>query len=325
MFVVFDIETTGLSEFSNDVIEFAYVMFDENCNYVKGEQLYFYYNGVSWSEEAEAIHHISLDFLKTQADKFKENLVKMYTVLNHANVCGHNAARFDCPFCKVWLMRMGIRNLEYGVIQDTMKAFKPVTKKSRIKLTKLIEYINITPDMINTLLPIWFPGADASHAHEAAYDVVATALLTLHGIRNRLIAFEPLINKSSEVNSDDIAGIYSTPTKSIDPKRFIVKLLDSGESDDEYHYRYVNHDYSKFSDDLPSDDDIIKYHADGKLFPIMLRQRDNTKSYIGTQDGVTYEFTENVNNMDTFNIQTSYGTFTDLDVDITMIIKNNFK
>ena len=34
MFVVFDLETTGFSELNNDVIELAYIMFDDNNNFV---------------------------------------------------------------------------------------------------------------------------------------------------------------------------------------------------------------------------------------------------------------------------------------------------
>ena len=138
MFVVFDLETTGLSSMQNDIIQFSYIMFDSNNMFVRADNLYFYYEGMSWNQEvADISHGISLDFLKTQADKFKENVIKMYTVLNHANVCGHNSNSFDCPFVKNWLKRMGLSDFEFGIQQDTMLAFRPYTKRARIKLTKL--------------------------------------------------------------------------------------------------------------------------------------------------------------------------------------------
>ena len=76
MFVVFDLETTGLSSMQNDIIQFSYIMFDSNNMFVRADNLYFYYEGMSWSQEvADISHGISLDFLKTQADKFKENVI----------------------------------------------------------------------------------------------------------------------------------------------------------------------------------------------------------------------------------------------------------
>lgn len=47
MFVVFDIETTGLSTTSCDIVQFAYIMFDSNNMFVKAENLYYYYEGMS--------------------------------------------------------------------------------------------------------------------------------------------------------------------------------------------------------------------------------------------------------------------------------------
>lgn len=323
MFVVFDLETTGFSEFTCDVVEFAYIMFDENNCYVKGEQLYFYYEGMSWSDEAYNVHHISLDFLRTQKDKFKENIIKMYTVLNHANVVGHNALRFDCPFARTWLMRMGIRNLEFGVIQDTMTAFKPIIKKSRISLSKLAAMLQITPDTVNTLMPIWFPGATDSHSHEAGYDVIITALATLQAINKRLIAFEPLISAKSDVSSDDISGLYEEASKMADPDRFIVMLLDAGEDSDNIHYKFVNHNHTEFIDETPGEVDVSNYKKMDRLFPVTLLQ--NGGSYKAAVDDATYTYTENTESGDIFEMQLPYGTFKDTDLDISLIIKNNFK
>ena len=78
MFVVFDLETTGLSSMQNDIIQFSYIMFDSNNMFVRADNLYFYYEGMSWNQEvADISHGISLGFLKTQADKFKENVIQM--------------------------------------------------------------------------------------------------------------------------------------------------------------------------------------------------------------------------------------------------------
>lgn len=210
MFVVYDIETTGFSELNSDVIEFAYIAFDDNNTFIKSEQLYFYYDGMSWSEEAYAVHHISLDFLKTQKDKFRENLLKMYSILNHNNVVGYNNNHFDNPFVKTWLMRMGIRNLEFKISQDLMVCFRPFYHKARIKLVKLAEMCGITPDTVNRYLPMYFPEIKNSHAHEAAYDVVMTALLCFIGMSKKLVTFKPLIATSVEELDDSLISDMST-------------------------------------------------------------------------------------------------------------------
>lgn len=214
MYVVYDIETTGLSELNDDIIEFAYIAFNDDNSFIKSEQLFFYRKGMTWSEDAYRVHQIPLSFLETQADKFQENILKMYSILNHNNVVGYNNNHFDNPFVKTWLMRMGIRNLEYKVTQDIMVAYKPIYKKSRIKLTKLCEMQGLTPELINSYMPIWFPqiGTD-SRAHEAAYDVVATALLTMVGISKKLVAFKSILAEEPELSNTDIADMM-TPAMS---------------------------------------------------------------------------------------------------------------
>ena len=330
MFVVFDIETTGLSEITCDIVEFAYILFDDNNNYVRGEQLYYYYEGMHWSEEAYAVHKISLDFLKTQADKFKENVIKMYSVLNHANVIGHNSKAFDCPFCATWLMRRGVRGLQYGIIQDTMLAWRPVYKKSRIKLTKLIDFIGVDHDTINMLVPVWFENAKSSQAHEAGYDVVATALLALRGIERGLITFEPFVKLNTSVSSDELDGMYATSTMQPDPNKYIVKLVDyaeRGQSED-FYYHFVNHDYSKYASEMPMENEISKYLAEGRLFPIYLEETGvASKVFEAVSNGITYQLIvkdKDSNEGELLTMSTEYGTFTEKDVDIKTIIKNNF-
>jgi len=324
MFTVIDIETTGFSEINNDIIEFAYIQFDDNNNYVKAEQLYFYYEGMSWSEEAYRVHNISLDFLKTQKDKFRENLIKMYSVLNHANVIGHNNLRFDCPFIKTWLMRQGIKNLEYNIIQDTMLAYKPVYKKSRIKLTKLVDYIGVTPEIINTLLPVWFPGAESSQAHEAAYDVVATALLALRGLDKKLLTFEPLVTLQQDYTTLDTESLYAEGENLVvGNDDYIVSLNDAGKN----NWVLVQHSTSGSVKDFIKTEavkDLLNKTAhDKKVLPITLTKKvDNT--YIGDYNGIT--FTLNCSKSETFELEfeTSYGKFNNGTISIPMIIQNTF-
>ena len=325
MFVVFDIETTGFSEITCDVIQFAYIMFDSNKNFVKAEQLYFYYEGMSWSEKAYEVHQISLDFLKKHKDKFKENLIKMYSVLNHANVVGHNAEHFDCPFCKTWLMRQGIRNLEYNIIQDTMLAFRPITKRPRIKLTKLIDFVDIRPEHIEMMMDVWFPNAESKSAHNAAYDVTATAMLTLRGIDRKLIAFEPLVKLNTEVISEDLLSDMNESSGSVvlDPNGFLFKVL----PDNEYVcYSSDTSKYASYEMNVPKN--VVEYYRNlGTLFPLAFEEtstvNDSVRKFELNYKDTIFTVTVEPSGASML-IETPYGTFSSKDVDIALIIKNSF-
>lgn len=192
MFTVFDLETTGFSGSTDDVVQFSYVKFDARNQMYDAGCLYFYYEGMSWSEEAEAVHHISQDFLIQFKDQFRENCIKMWTILSGANVVGHNCQSFDCPFAKTWLARMGLLNLTFGMINDTMKAFRPVTHRDKVKLTKLSEMHGLTPEAINNAANMWFGVEDEMVAHNATYDTTATALLTLIALNKGYMTFDPV-------------------------------------------------------------------------------------------------------------------------------------
>lgn len=198
MYVVYDLETTGFKSVSDDIIEFAYIMFDDNGLYLRSEQLYFYYKGMSWSEEAYAVHKIPLSFLETQADKFQENIIKMYTVLAYNTVVGYNNDSFDNPFAKNWLARQGLPNLTIGRSVDMMKVCKPLHGKARIKLTTLCEKLGYTPDVINQVNSFYFNTNDTSRAHEAGYDVTATAMLVNYCLNKNMLTFKALNNSASD-------------------------------------------------------------------------------------------------------------------------------
>lgn len=295
MFVVFDLESTGLSATSNDIIEFAYIMFDSNNMFVKSETLYFYYDGMSWSEEAYQVHRIPLDFLKQFKDQFKENCIKMYSILNRANVCGHNALRFDCPFVKTWLMRQGIKGLEFGVIQDTMTAFKPITHKSQIKLSKLLGVMGISDEEIRALMPIWFNGAEATRAHEASYDVVGTALLALRGIERNLIAFEPLVKLNTEISQDDVNSIYAAGTAiTLGANDYIVCISNTSE---ELRWSAVMHNdngtFKEVSTSSGVTDLVNTAVTQKKLLPVIFKVTTEQDVFEGDSDSVVYRLTCN--------------------------------
>ncbi len=324
MFVVFDIESTGLYESTCDVIEFAYIMFDDNNNFVKSEQLFFYYEGMSWSEEAYAVHQIPMDYLKQFKDQFKQNIIKMYTVLNHANVVGHNCIRFDCPFVRTWLMRQGLRNLEFGLIHDTMKDLKPISKRSRIKLTTLTELCGYSEEAVRGMVPIWFKDSTENRSHQAGYDVTATALIALKAIRDGIMSFKPILEPTYDQMSGSMNDMFESGAINTDPNRFIVQIKE-GTDYDGVEYYCVNHDHSQFADTTIGPNDISNFEKMSLVFPIVLtRESHDSNVYLAERDGVVYKLVMDETNGDEFIIDNSFTVLRDTDLDMQNFIRNAF-
>ena len=306
MFVVFDLETTGLSSMQNDIIQFSYIMFDSNNMFVRADNLYFYYEGMSWSQEvADISHGISLDFLKTQADKFKENVIKMYTVLNHANVCGHNSNSFDCPFVKNWLKRMGLSDFEFGIQQDTMLAFRPYTKRARIKLTKLAVMCGLSDTEIDYATKLWFGITESTQSHDARFDTAMTALLTIGGINKKLITFDrvvaPSINEDIDDSELDMDDSVTAVAQSFDPLGYYIQC--NG------HPIAVNHNKHKYAKmAAPNEVTDISMNKD-LLCPGDFKELEEG-TYQAEFNGITMTVTQ-YENEDIVSIKTPYGVIPD--------------
>lgn len=203
MFTVFDIETTGLSTTSDDIIQFSYIRFDDNNMPVQAETLYYYYEGMHWSEEAEAVHHISLDTVKAHAEEFEANVIKMYSVLSLANVVGFNSNDFDNVFVRNWLSRMGMSNMQLGIQKDIMLLARPVVHKARISLVKLCDKLGLTPDIIRNFEKLCYKN-EGTQSHNASYDVAATALCALKFMREGYLTWK--FGKTDVVASGDMFG-----------------------------------------------------------------------------------------------------------------------
>ena len=306
MFVVFDLETTGLSSMQNDIIQFSYIMLDSNNMFVRADNLYFYYEGMSWNQEvADISHGISLDFLKTQADKFKENVIKMYTVLNHANVCGHNSNSFDCPFVKNWLKRMGLSDFEFGIQQDTMLAFRPYTKRARIKLTKLAAMFGLSDAEIDYATKLWFGITESTQSHDARFDTAMTALLTIGGINKKLISFDrivaPSINDDIDDSDLDMDDSVTATAQSFDPLGYYIQC--NG------HPIAVNHNKHKYAKmAAPNEVTDISMNKD-LLCPGDFKELEEG-TYQAEFNGITMTVTQ-YENEDIVSIKTPYGVIPD--------------
>lgn len=326
MFVVFDLETTGLSQYADDIIEFSYILFDSNNAMIKSEQLYFYYEGMSWSEEAYQVHKIPLDFLKQHADEFRENLVKMYSILNYAIVVGHNSTQFDAPFAQKWLQRMGIGPLRFRYVHDTMIEMRPLTQRSRIKLSKLATMCGITDDLAKMMLNTFFPNNMRAQYHDAAYDTTVTALIVLFAINEGYMVMEPRV-VNEEVIRASMQDLENVRTTQVDPKRFIVFLCDDDDEDDARPY-FVNHDYETYQVSTPTESDIEIFRQQHLVLPVTLfktEEDSNEVTYEGSKGDLQLIFCRDNYNGDSLEIKSPYFTIQDNNTDMASMIKNNFE
>lgn len=170
----YDLETTGLDYYEEDIIQVAIAVFD-GLKLVKSEVLYFYYPEMRESApDALDKHGMTKEWLKQYESVFRRNVHRMFVYLSGANVCGHNNIGFDDQFAAMWLERMWCPRVVFKSSIDTMQLAKPLVNKSRISLVKLCEFFALTPEKINEKAKEWFGQTGA--AHNAFYDVTATAL-----------------------------------------------------------------------------------------------------------------------------------------------------
>lgn len=214
MVVIYDLETSGFSDMNDDILQFAYAAFDDNKRFIKSEILYYYHEGMSWSEDAAKVHGLTLEFLRQYKDQFEENVIKMYSILNHNNVIGYNNHQFDDPFCRNWLMRQGISNLTFAASIDLMVAYRPVYKKSRIKLTALADLMGYNPELIKHYCSLYFD-TDNSRAHQAQYDVTECILLALHGMGTNLLGFQEQVEQKLTIEPTEDIDMTVTESKKV--------------------------------------------------------------------------------------------------------------
>ena len=306
-FVVFDIETTGFYSTSCDIIQFAYIMFDSNNQYVKAENLYFYYDGMSWSKEAESVHGISIDFLRKHKDKFEENLLKMYSVLNRTNVCGYNSNHFDCPFVKNWLSRQGLTDFAFGIQQDCMVALRPISKKARYKLINMVKLFNLSEETIEYCTNIWFNSSGYKGAHDAMYDTASTALLTLQALAKGYITFDGTKLIPTITDESDFEVVSDSHELPVYDRSFAIETAAGVLS--------FNPDSSKYRD------------TDGSglwKIPVVFNTGDSKDKYVAESKGCSF-YLEKLGDKSVFGIVTPYVTVTSDTADVLPLLKSLFK
>lgn len=206
--VFYDLETTGLDYYKEDIVQAAILIMDGK-KFIKSDVLYFYYPEMKDSStEALEKHGMSKEWLSQYAGVFRNNCHKLFVYLSGSNVCGHNNQNFDDFFSKLWLNRQWAPPLEFKESFDTMQIAKPIVQRQRISLINLCKYFSITPEQINAQAMEWFGSTGA--AHNAYYDVTATALC--YFAEQEAIQKLASPNTTSELTLDDVESLSATAT-----------------------------------------------------------------------------------------------------------------
>jgi DNA polymerase III epsilon subunit-like protein len=192
LYTIFDLETTGFSGTADSVCQFAFMTVNHNLLPVRARNYYFYKEGMSWSEEAAAVHGLTREFLKQHEKDYEKNLLSMYTVLQRGNLVGHNSNQFDIPFARQFLIREGFPPLQPEICYDTMQLWKRHFGK-RMKLSNLPAELGIKESQIHNLASIMFKDAAGDlRSHNACYDVAATACCLRVAVAKGLCSLQPV-------------------------------------------------------------------------------------------------------------------------------------
>ena len=156
-FVVFDVETTGLSTAYDTIIELAAVKIKEGKVIDKFESFANPHRPLS--AKIIELTHITDDMLK-DAPEVDEMIAKFYEFIGDAIVVAHNAS-FDMGFLYTAYEKAGIKGVKHPVI-DTLQLsslVNPTMKNHRL----------------NTLCNKY--GIELTQHHRAIYDTEATGYL----------------------------------------------------------------------------------------------------------------------------------------------------
>lgn len=195
IYTVIDIETSGLSRENADVLSFSYALTDGK-EILAADTLYFWTEGMQWSQESYEIHGLSKEFLSQYKDDFDKNLRAMFSVVQDSVLVGYNSGYidkfgvlhgFDYQVIKNFLLRNMLDFPIPSSFVDLLKiARSRETNAPNKKLQSMVDYYGISREEIARVNNTVYPGSKAV-AHNSGYDVVCTAYVLKEMLAKDLI------------------------------------------------------------------------------------------------------------------------------------------
>lgn len=195
IYTVIDIETSGLSRENADVLSFSYALTDGK-EILAADTLYFWTDGMQWSQESYEIHGLSKEFLSQYKDDFDKNLRAMFSVIQDSILVGYNSGYidkfgvlhgFDYQVIKNFLLRNMLDFPIPSSFVDLLKiARSRETNAPNKKLQSIVDYYGVSREEIARVNNTVYPGSKAV-AHNSGYDVVCTAYVLKEMLAKDLI------------------------------------------------------------------------------------------------------------------------------------------
>lgn len=195
IYTVIDIETSGLSRENADVLSFSYALTDGK-EILAADTLYFWTDGMQWSQESYEIHGLSKEFLSQYKDDFDKNLRAMFSVIQDSILVGYNSGYIDKfgvlhGFDYQVIKNFSLRNmLDFPIPSSFVDLLKIArsreTNAPNKKLQSMVDYYGVSREEIARVNNTVYPGSKAA-AHNSGYDVVCTAYVLKEMLAKDLI------------------------------------------------------------------------------------------------------------------------------------------
>ncbi len=177
VYTYFDIETTGLNPHTDVPIQFAYLQMQENGIFLMRNAFYIKTTSASWSEEAQAVHHITRDMLDKYGVEEVRAISTIYSLLKNADVVTYNGNNFDLPMVNNRIQQLGIVDLFTDRGFDVMLEWQKFHGGKRRKLLDLAQSLGYHEAYISAMVNRLYGVSGQFLPHDARYDVVETMLV----------------------------------------------------------------------------------------------------------------------------------------------------
>jgi len=205
IYTLFDLETNGFikkDKVTNrsvfpEILEVGYIQVNDNLDILRGGEFYFYQPEWEIENGAQEVHGLERSFLEQHQSSFYTNMVKLYVLLQQANIVGKNSNAFDIPVAKEFITKRApgisapaiaraydMQNFYTSLFRNKMAASNNgVSSRKKGTLTELIALEGFTQEQVQDMFNKQFPESERARAHGALYDSFMTYLLFKNAIQ----------------------------------------------------------------------------------------------------------------------------------------------
>lgn len=203
--LLYDVESTGLDLKRDKLLEFGYCVIDNDSLEIieSGGSLVTEWKNprdIDIPYESYKVHNISGQMIRDGAKPWTAYSKLVFSKMSKATYhCGHNLIKFDDPFIRQCMIRVGLTAPERPII-DTMLVARRYLRLKRNGLAKVAEHY----------------GVNNTQAHRAEYDARANAEILILMAKEIGVTLDDLANQEF---CDTIGPSYSGG----DPLRAFIK------------------------------------------------------------------------------------------------------